>query len=175
MTVTAAATPQLLTTLDDSRALGAARYLSTRLQQTRMEAVTRNANVAMRFTLTGTTYSYIVYQDGNGNGVLSRDIQRGADPAIHPVERLRDQFPGVDFGALPDLPPTDPSSTAPGTDPIRLGSSDMVSFSPMGTSTTGSLYVRGRRNAQYAIRIFGETGRPESLRDDAQNGVRSTL
>jgi hypothetical protein len=174
-TLSAMAAPQLLVTLDDSRTLGAVRYLSTRLQEARMEAVARSANVAVRFTLAGGVYGYTVYRDGNGNGVLSRDIQQGVDPQIHSVERLPDQCAGIDFGALPGIPPADPSGTAPGSDPIRLGSSDMVSFSAMGTSTTGSLYVRGRRNAQYAIRIYGETGKTRILKYDTRNRIWSTL
>lgn len=174
-TLSAMATPQLLVTIDDSRALGAVRYMSTRLQETRMEAVTRNANVAMRFTQASGVYGYTVYQDRNGNGVLSRDIQRGVDSAIHPVERLPDQFTGIDFGALPGIPPADPSGTAPGSDPIRLGSSDMVSFTAMGTSSTGSLYIRGRRNAQYAILIYGETGKTRILKYNSRNRDWKTL
>jgi hypothetical protein len=116
-----------------------------------------------------------VYEDGNGNGVLSRDIQRGTDPEVRRGEQLPDQFPGVDFGAVPGLPAVDPSGTAPGTDPIKLGSSDMVSFSPLGTSTSGSLYVRGRKNAQYAVRIYGETGKTRVLRFDGRNRVWKLL
>jgi type II secretory pathway pseudopilin PulG len=166
-TLSAMATPQLLVTIDDARAIGAVRYVSTRLQQTRMEAVTRNVNVAMRFTQADGAYGYTVYRDGNGNGVLSRDIQRGVDAPIHAIERLPDQFTGVDFGALEGLPPADGSGSAPGTDPIRLGSSDMVSFTAVGTSTTGTLYIRGQRNTQYAIVIFGETGKTRIVKYDA--------
>ena len=168
-TLSAMASPQLIVTIDESRALGAVRYVSTRLQQTRMEAVARNANVAMRFVQTSGVYAYTVYQDGNGNGVLSRDIERGVDVAIHPVERLPDQFTGVDFGALDGIPAADLSSAAPGSDPIRLGSSDMISFGAMGTSSTGTLYIRGRRNSQYAIVIYGETGKTRILKYNPRN------
>jgi len=41
----------------------------------------------------------------------------------------------------------------------------MAAFDPRGTSTTGSLYVRCR-NAQYVIRIFGETGKTRILKFD---------
>src|SRR5665213_494424 len=166
-TLSAMATPQLLVTIDDARAVGAVRYVSTRLQQTRMEAVTRNVNVAMRFTLADGVYGFAVYRDGNGNGVLSRDIQRGVDAPVHAMERLPDQFTGIDFGALQGVPPADGSGSAPGTDPIRLGSSDMVSSTSVGTSTTGTLYIRGQRNAQFAIVIFGETGKTPIVKYDA--------
>jgi hypothetical protein len=174
-TVVAAATPQLLATVDDTRAAGAARYVSARLQLARMEAITRSTNVAVRFTTLNGEYTFTVYEDGNGSGVLSRDIQRGTDPEVRQGERLLDQFPGVDFGAVSGLPAADPSSTAPGTDPIRLGSSDMVSFSPLGTSTSGTLYVRGRKNAQYAVRIYGETGKTRVLQYNARSGTWKPL
>jgi prepilin-type N-terminal cleavage/methylation domain-containing protein len=163
-TVTAMATPAVLATVDDSRALAAAHYISTRLQQTRMEAVARTSNVAVRFVPIGSTYAYTVYQDGNGDGVLNRDIQSGVDGAIHAAERLGDQFPGVDFGVLPSLPPADPTGTAPGADPIKLGSSNMASFTPAGTSSSGTIYIRGKGNAQYAVVVYGETGKTRTVK-----------
>jgi type II secretory pathway pseudopilin PulG len=173
--LSAAATPALLATIDDSRARGAALFMSTRLYRTRTEAVSRASNVAIRFVPSGSAYGYAVYQDGNGNGVLSRDIQRGVDPEIHPLERLADQFSGVDFGALPGLPPADPDSSPPGADPIKLGSGDMVSFSPIGTSSTGTLYIRGKHNTQYAVIVFGETGKTRTLKYNQQNGEWSPI
>src|SRR5262249_15850041 len=77
-TLTAAAVPQYLNGLDDVRAKGAAHHLAARLQNARMEAVKRSAMVGVQFTQTETgAYSYAVYLDGNRNGVLTRDIQKG--------------------------------------------------------------------------------------------------
>ena len=163
-TLSAIAVPHVLTLLDDMRTLGAVRYLSTRLQDTRMESLARTDDTAMRFTRSGSTYAVAVYVDENHNGVRTRDIESGIDRLIQPAVRLSDLFPGVDFGALPGLPAVDTSSAPPGSDPIRLGSSDMVTFTPLGTATSGSLYVRGRRNAQYVIRVFGETGKTRILK-----------
>jgi hypothetical protein len=132
-----------------------------------MEAVLRSADVALRFTATPGGYTYEVFQDGNGNGVRTRDIQRGTDRQIQAPERLRDQFTGIDFGTLPGLPPIDPAGSPPGDDPIRLGSSDILTFSALGTSSSGSLYIRGRRTAQYAIRILGESGKTRLLKFDS--------
>ena len=164
------AIPETLSALDDMRAAGAARYVSTRLQRMRMEAITRNSAAALRFTPVAGQYSVAGYVDGNRNGVLSTDIQSGTDRAIQPADRLRDQFPGVEFGAVPGLPAVDPSSAPPGTDPIRLGSSDMATFTPEGTATPGSLYIRGQRNTQFVVRIFGETGKTRVLKFNAGSG-----
>ena len=164
------AVPQTLVALDDIRAAGAARYLSGRLQRARIEAVMRSADVAIRFTPTAAGYSYAMFVDGNRNGVRSADITRNVDRQLLFSERLSDQFPGVDFGALPNLPPVDPGGTAPGTDPVRLGSSNMATFSANGTSSTGTLYIRGRGTSQYAVRIFGETGKTRMLKFEPRTG-----
>ena len=166
VTLGAVAAPLLLTAVDDVRAAGAARYLSTRLQQARMEAVGRSADVGVQFFRTPEGYAYAVYVDGNGNGVRTRDIQSDLDRRIGSVERLPDHFAGIDFGVLPGLPPVDAGSPAPGTDPIKLGASSILTFTPLGTSSSGSLYLRGSRNLQYVIRIFGETGKTRVLKFD---------
>ena len=174
-TVSAAALPEYLNALDNQRANGAVHHISARLSRARMDAVTRSASVALLFAPSGASYSYAVYVDGNRNGVLARDIQRGIDRLIAPAERLSDQVSGVDFGALPGLPPVDPGGTAPGSDPIRLGSANMASFSSSGTSSSGTVYIRSRRNAQYAVRIFGETGKTRILKYDARTRLWKQL
>lgn len=167
-TATAVAVPQTLAALDDSRTRGAARYVATRLQRARMDAVMRSVNVGLKFTAANGRYSYAVYVDGNGNGVRTSDISSGADPLLMPAERLADNFTNVEFGALPGLPAIDSGSSAPGADPIRLGASDIASFTALGTSTSGTVYIRGQR-AQYAVRIFGDTAKTRVLRFDARS------
>jgi type II secretory pathway pseudopilin PulG len=158
------AVPQILAALDDFRAYGATRYMSARLYQARMDAVARTSNAAMRFRLDGESYAFAVYLDGNRNGVRSADIARGVDREIHKPQRLVDLFPGVDFGTVPALPPVEPGTPPPGDDPIRFGSTSMVSFTALGASTPGSLYIRGRRDAQYVVRVFGQTGKIRVLK-----------
>jgi prepilin-type N-terminal cleavage/methylation domain-containing protein len=162
--LTAAAAPQLLAGLDEWRTRGAVRYLSSRLYQARMEAAVRNADAAVRFVRAGSTYEYFTVVDGNRNGVRTPDVQAGIDRVVQPRERLADKFSGVEFGALPGLPPVDPAGAAPGADPIRLGTSDMVIFTALGSSSPGSLYVRGRGSVQYVLRMFAETGRIRILK-----------
>ena len=168
-TATAVAVPQVLSSLDESRTRGAARYIAARFQRARMEAVMRSVHVGLKFTVVAGRYAYAAYVDGNGNGVRTADIGSGADPLLMPAERLRDNFGNVEFGTLPGLPAIDPGSAAPGADPIRLGASDIASFTPIGTSTSGTVYIRGER-AQYAVRIFGDTAKTRVLKFDVRNG-----
>lgn len=163
-TLSGVAVPQILAALDDFRTYGAARYMSGRLHQARMAAVVRTSNAAVRFIRVEHSYTYAVYLDGNRNGVRSLDILRGVDREIQKQERLSDLFPGVDFGAVPGVPSVEPGSPPPGDDPVRLGSTNMAAFSALGTSTPGSLYIRGRRDAQYVIRLFGQTGKIRVLK-----------
>ena len=164
VTVSGMAAPQLLSGLDDHRTAGAARYISARMQRARMDAVMRSTEVAMQFTQTGNGYTYSAYQDGNHNGVRTRDIQTGADPPVGSPERLPDHFTAVDFGVQAGVPAVD-GGAPPGGDPIRLGASNLASFSSNGTATSGSLYIRGR-HAQYVVRIFGATGKVRILKFD---------
>lgn len=166
-----AAVPGIQRAVDEFRVVGATRYLASRIERTRMDALARSSDVALRFVQDGVTYRYAVYVDGNANGVRSTDIESGIDWRSSHEERLSDQFAGVDLGTVPDLPAVDSSSAAPGADPVRLGPGNMATFTPDGTATPGSLYVRGPRGLQFVIRITGETGRARVLRFDALNRV----
>lgn len=169
LTAGAIAIPQLLATLDDYRTAGAVRYVSTRIQRTRMEAVNRSTNTAIAFVSAGDGYSFGIYVDGNGDGVRTTDINKGIDRPLGAPEHLADNYAGVDFGLLPGLPPVDAGGPPPGTDPIKLGSSDLLSYSAMGTSSSGSVYICGRSKAQYVIRVLGDTGRIRILKFDPRS------
>jgi hypothetical protein len=173
--MSATVVPPVSTAVDNYRTLGAVRYMASRLQRTRMDAVTRGYNSAMRFTATGTTYTFSIYVDGNGDGVRSADIDHGVDRLLLGPERLSEQFAGVEFGALPGLPAVDGSSSPPGSDPIRIGSARMASFTPVGTSTSGSLYILGPHRAQFVVRIYGETGKTRILEFNARTRVWNPL
>ena len=169
-TATATALPELQAGLDDARVAGAARYLSSRLVDARLNAISRAREVAIRFTPAGGTFSYTVYVDGNHNGVLSKDIQRGIDRPILGPEKLSDNFRNVNFGTQPGLPAIDSGSEPPGSDPIRLGISNSASFSSLGTATSGTIYLTGPSRAQFAVRIFGATGKIRVYRFNRKTG-----
>jgi hypothetical protein len=158
-TAMATAVPALHAGLDDARVAGAARYLSSKCAESRMEAIKRSRRVAIRFADASAQYAFTVYEDGNGNGVLTSDIRRGVDRQIRAPERLSDSFRNVEFGALPGLPPIEPGDSPPGIDPIRFGAARSISFNPLGQATSGTLYLTGRNHTQYAVRVFGATGK----------------
>jgi prepilin-type N-terminal cleavage/methylation domain-containing protein len=166
----AATIPFAHATVDRSRAAGAARYIANRLISARFEAVKRSTYVAIQFVKQGDHYRFGTYLDGNRNGVLSRDISRGADTLISPLERLNQHFPDVMFGIWPAVKAIDPGDPLDAGDPIQLGSSTVLSFSPNGSATSGTLYIRGRQGNQFAVRVLGATGRTRVLRYDFADG-----
>ena len=169
VTLSGIAVPQALAALDDFRAFGATHYISGRMYRARMEAVMRTTSVAIQFSRTAAGYSYAVFQDGNGNGVLTSEIKSGVDRRLGAAESLRDNFKGIDFGAVPGLPAIDPGGTPPGNDPIRLGTSSILTFTARGSSSTGTVYIRGG-DAQYAVRVFGDTGKSRMLKFNHRTG-----
>jgi type II secretory pathway pseudopilin PulG len=147
------------------RTAAACRYLAARMQFTRLEAAKRGRHVGLRFEQTGSTFAMSMYEDGNGNGIRSTDIARGIDVPLGASERLEDHFGPAGFGLLEHV--SDPDTGAPLTgDPIRLGASEILSFAPTGTATSGTIYVRGSGQQQYAVRILGGTGRVRMLKYD---------
>jgi len=151
----AVAIPQTLSTIERSRGLAASRYLASRIALARAQAVSRSTTVALRFVEGANGISISVIQDGNRNGVRSRDIDLQIDRPIEPVVRLADLFPGVEFGFTSQLP---------GLDPVQLGGTNILSFTAHGTASSGSLYVRGRDGTQWLVRVLGATARARVLR-----------
>jgi type II secretory pathway pseudopilin PulG len=159
--ISAMTIPRVLTGLDRSRGLVAARYVAGRLALARMQAITRSAAVALRFDEASDGITFQPFQDGNHNGVRTKEIQKKIDFSIEPATRLWQLFPGVVIGLTPD---------SPGAKPVQLsGGSSLLTFTPLGTATSGSIYVRGPDGTQWVIRVLGATARTRLLRWDAKN------
>ena len=147
----AAVVPQLNATIEHTRTISAARYLAARLAFARAQAVARSANVALLLTVAGDTATVAMYVDENGNGVRTRDIAAGIDRSMAAPVSLANVFPHVVL-SLND--PANPTATT----------SALMSFTPLGTASSGTLYLRGRDGSQYAVRVLGATGRTRVLR-----------
>ncbi len=165
----AIAVPVVGGTLDRERTIVGARYLAGQLQRARLESLKRAQSVAVRIEVVGDRAQFRLYADANGNGVLQKDIDKGTDPPLTPLQWLDDQARDVSLRinqAVTDVSGT--AAIAPGGDPLRIGSSALLSFSPLGSATSGTLYVAANRGPQMAIRVFGATGRVRVLMFDAQ-------
>ena len=146
-------------------AAGAARHVASLVQATRAEALKRGVHVAMVFRSSSEGYRFAMFADGNYDGVRSADMAAGTDRQVSAWVRIGDQFPGTAFGIVPGVADPDSGSSLSGS-PLKLGGSSMLSFGPAGGATSGTLYVRGPADQQYAVRLLGATGRSRLLRFD---------
>ncbi len=156
----ALALPSMRLGLDGIRGAAAARHLAALAQSTRVRAVTQSVHVGLRFEREGDGYRYALYADGNGNGLRAREVRSGVDVRLTDFERIGDRFPGVAIGIAAGVPGISGRGTLPaGSDPIRFGASDGLTFSPLGTAAGGTLYLHHRSGRQFAVRVLGATGR----------------
>jgi type II secretion system GspH-like protein len=153
--------PNMLSTIDRSRGAGAARYLASRMALARTRAVGRSTMIALHFEEGPRGTAFSVVEDGNGDGVRTRDIDQGIDRVIEPPVLLSDLFPGASIGLAPGTP---------ATDAVALGGTTILSFSPSGTATSGSVYVVGRDRTQWVVRVLGVTARARVLRYERATG-----
>jgi type II secretory pathway pseudopilin PulG len=158
--------PLLLEGRDSARAVAAARYVAARLQFARLEAVRRSACVGFRVDASARGLTFALYVDGNGDGVRAADIEAGADAPLGLAERLEEQFPGVVFGIDDGVLSVDTGEQLDTGDPVRIGRSDVLSFSPAGGASGGSLYILGRSHRQFVVRVLGATGRIRVMQFD---------
>ena len=159
--------PATRNALDEIRAAAAARDVAARIGLARLEAVRRSSAFAYRFVPAEADYQFTAHADGNDNGVRTVEISSGTDLTLAAAERLADKHPGVSFGLLAGLPDLDGARGS--EEGVRIGSSRILTLSPDGTATPGTLYVHGSRS-QYAVRVLGATGRTRVFRYDTGAG-----
>ncbi len=144
-------------------AAGAARHVAGLVERTRSQAIQSGEYMAIQFSETDQAAAMTVAVDGNRNGVRTAEIARGIDTRDAPIGRLREQFSGARFGLVPGVTDVETGAALTGSG-VRLGGTALLSFSPYGACTSGTLYVRGRGDDQYAVRLLGATGRVRLLR-----------
>ncbi len=170
-----AAIPSIAGSIERSRTSAAATYVANRLMLARLEAVKRSAFVGVQFVHQADGYWIRTYVDGNGDGVLARDITRGVDIALGPPMQLEQQFPGARFGICEGVTPIVSGDAFDQNDPIQIGQSSILSFNPNGSSTAGTVYIRSERPNQLAVRVLGTTARSRVWRFDFQEHKWQTL
>jgi type II secretory pathway pseudopilin PulG len=155
----AVSAPAVTAGLDRARARAAARFVAAQLSEARMEAIARSAAVAFRFRLDPAGVTVDVFADGNRNGVHAADIAAGVDWPVRPPARVEDLFPGVIIGVPAGVP-----------DGAVVLAGELLTFTPAGTATPGTIHVLGRDGSRFAVRVLGTTGRVRVLRLEAATG-----
>jgi hypothetical protein len=139
----------------------AAGEVTVALFRARAEALARGRLVGVKFRKSGDRHEWALYGDGNGNGVRSAEIASGVDPFLGvalPWTR-NDVMPGIlKATAVPD-PAGYGRFLDRLDDPIRFNASDICSFSPVGESTPGSVYLWDGPDRMAVVRVFGRSAK----------------
>ena len=163
--------PPLLRISAGRRVRLAAAELTGVLREARSNAIRYNCNVGVKFLIEDKQVRWALYRDGDGDGVLTRDIDSGVDPPLGLPRTLIHLGRNVRFGFPPGRAPRDPGDPSRRMkrldDPIRFNRSDIASFGPFGGSTPGSLYVTDSIHNLAAVRVLGRTGKVRVLRWDS--------
>jgi type II secretory pathway pseudopilin PulG len=158
--------PTVVHAVDAGRARHAAGVMASRFRSARQAAILGGRSVGVLFDRAADgTWQYQVCEDGNGNGVRRTETRTGVDPCPEAPSVFEMALPGTRLAVDATLP--GPDGSAASTDPVRFGASDLASFSPAGTCTAGTLFIRSAGGAQYAVRVSGVTGRTRILRYEA--------
>jgi type II secretory pathway pseudopilin PulG len=159
--VTTISAPLMASSIDAGRGRQAAQYLAAQCRSARMSAIASSAATGLVFDKVGARWRWQRCTDGNGNGIRRADITRGRD-ACDPAVDLAELFAGVSIAVDASLP--DPDGGPGSSDPVRFGASDLASFTPAGTATAGTVFLRTSGGVQFAVRVAGVTARTRVLR-----------
>jgi prepilin-type N-terminal cleavage/methylation domain-containing protein len=134
------------------------------LRATRARAIASGRNAGVKF-ISGTEWTYAIYEDGDGDGVRNDDITRGTDRRTFGPAIVMPSFHIATIGLLkttvkdPDGDPLKPDAS-----PVQFGRSTICSFSPIGSGTPGTLYLIDGGGQLWAARVHGSGGRVRVLR-----------
>jgi prepilin-type N-terminal cleavage/methylation domain-containing protein len=159
LVLAAMSAPHLRAYSAESHLVGAGQVFRGEFRKARSMATTRGVYTALRFESHPDGWRLATYMDGNRNGVRSADIAAGIDRRVAPPRQLTTGSGEVRVGINPGTPKIPPDSgTLNPSDPIQFGSANMLSFSPLGGATPGTLYLAGP-HAQAAVRVNPATAR----------------
>ncbi|MDQ3283103.1 MAG: GspH/FimT family pseudopilin [Acidobacteriota bacterium] len=134
---------------------------------TRSRAIATGKNSALKFTQLAGVWHFAAYEDGDGDGVRNDDIAKGIDRMLEPPRVVLPESRIVSIGLLrqsikdPDGDPLPPTKS-----PVAFNRTTLCSFSPLGESTPGTIYLTDRGRELWCVRVFGATAKLRVLRYD---------
>ncbi len=151
-----------------------ARQMAVTLHALRWKSVALGRSHGLLFARDTAGWIWYAVADGNGNGLRTAEVLDGRDPTLSGPHRLEDTVSGVTLGfpvprPIPRIPPRQgPIDDL--DDPIQIGNTDLLAFGPLGTASSGTLYVTDRYRRLYAVVLFGKTARITVWRYDTKSG-----
>lgn len=132
----------------------------------RSRAIARSSHAGVKFVRSGELWTYALYDDGDGDGIRTDDINSGVDPR-YAGPKVLTQFHLAAIALLP-YPIRDPDGDPlpPTSSPVQFNRSTICSFAAGGTGTPGTIYITDGGGELYAVRVYGASGRVRMLRYD---------
>lgn len=135
----------------------------------RMRAIARGRHSGLKFTRVGNEWTFALYDDGDGDGLRNDDIAKRVDTIASPARRVLPESNAINIGLLGStIKDPDGEELLPDDSPVQFGKSLLCSFSPLGESTPGTIYVTDRGRDLWAVRVYGATAKIRVTRYDAQ-------
>lgn len=149
---------------EEGRAAAGARQMATTFQALRWKSVSMRRACGLFFERQGDRWVWWLVVDGNGNGLRTAEVRAGVDPIRSGPHGLDDHLEHVALGFPPRGGPFPQIPRGPGNisgtdDPIQFGRSDLVSFTPGGSSSSGTLYVTDGQKGLFGVVLFGPTSK----------------
>ena len=159
--------------LSGGRMAAAARDLATTFHGLRWKSVARNRSHGLLFERDSRGWYWYEVEDGNGNGLRTAEVGSGTDPTLSGPHRMEERVHRV----TPGFPSSGPFPRISGSgaigglnDPIKFGPSNLISFSPLGTSSSGTVYLTDGKRELFGVVLFGPTGRVRVWRFQSDRG-----
>jgi prepilin-type N-terminal cleavage/methylation domain-containing protein len=134
----------------------------------RSRAAMRGMSSGVKFFEAGGEWRFAIYDDGDGDGVRNDDIDRRVDRRVTLPRRVLPESGIVSIGLLRrTIKDPDGDRLLPTQSPVHFNRSTICSFSPLGQSTPGTIYITDRDEQLFAVRVWGTTARVRTLRYDA--------
>ncbi len=130
----------------------------------RMQAIAGGANRGVKFLQIAGQWHYILYADGDRDGVRNDDIKKGVDTPLSPPRVVLPESRNVTIGLL-DVPVKDADGDLVKS-AVTFNNSTICSFSPMGESTPGTIYITDGDGDLWCVRVYGASAKIRTLRYD---------
>ena len=166
-TIALCAIPAFATYRRRASCLAAGSEMRNLLRAVRSRAIARGQHAGVKFVNQGKNWTYTLYDDTNGNGVVNADITSGIDRRYFGPAVTMPLYHTATISQLPKgVRDPDGDPLLPDDPALQFGRSTICSFSPLGSGTPGTIYISDGIDQLYAVRVLGASGRVRLLRYD---------
>jgi len=132
----------------------------------RQQAISRGANTGVKFVPIAGQWHFILYEDGDADGVRNDDIRKGIDTPLSPPRVVFRESRNITIGLL-DVAVRDADGDVVKS-AVTFNNSTICSFSPLGQSTPGTIYITDGDGDLWCVRVYGASAKIRTLRYDRE-------